>query len=450
MKENLEKKQKNEGKYYHIITYGCQMNEHQSEKIASVCEDIGLENTEDKTKAELIIFNTCCVRENAENKIIGNIGALKYLKAKKRSLKIVVLGCMTQQEAVAQKLYKTFPFVDIILGTHNLHMLPEYLKENFAGGKRQLEILNTAGQIVEDGVLAKKSGPAAFVNIMYGCNNYCSYCIVPYVRGVERSRSPENIVDEIQTLIEQGVREVTLLGQNVNSYGREQNINFSYLLDMICRDTKIERIRFMTSHPKDLSDELISVMVRWPQICKHIHLPVQSGSTRILDLMNRKYTREDYLLLIRKLRNAIPEIAITTDIIIGFPGETEDDFAQTLSLVESVRFESAFTFVYSKRSGTLAASMDNQVPPKVKKERIMRLVALQNRITEEVNKSYEGTLQAVLVESVSTRNKKHVAGRTESGKTVNFPGNPDMIGNFIDVRITQGKKTTLFGEAEEK
>ena len=285
---------------------------------------------------------------------------------------------------------------------------------------------------------------------MYGCDNYCSYCIVPYVRGVERSRDPDIIIKEIGDLAERGVKEITLLGQNVNSYGKELNIDFAQLLNLICKNTTIDRIRFMTSHPKDLSDELIAVMARWPQICKHIHLPVQSGSTRILELMNRKYTREDYLLLIKKLRSAIPGIAISTDIIVGFPGETNEDFNQTLSLVESVRFESAFTFVYSKRSGTAAASMDGQIPEKTKKERIVRLVALQNKITEEINRSYEGTLQEVLVDSISTRSKTDVSGRSISGKTVNFAGDPLMIGHFVNVRITQGKKTTLFGEKEER
>ena len=268
--------------------------------------------------------------------------------------------------------------------------------------------------------------------------------------GRERSRDPKMIIHEIQSLALRGTKEVTLLGQNVNSYGREQGIHFAYLLKMICKATKIERVRFMTSHPKDLSDELIAVMAEYPQICKHIHLPVQSGSTRILGLMNRKYTREEYLGLIGKLRAAMPEIAVTTDIIVGFPGETEDDFSKTLSLVKAVRFEAAFTFVYSKRSGTSAARMENQVPVPVKKERIMRLVALQNAITEEVNESYEGSVQRVLVESLSTRSKRHVSGRADSGKTVNFEGGENLIGTFVNVRITQGKKTTLFGKTEDK
>ena len=434
---------------YHIVTYGCQMNEHESEKIAGICESLGFVRTGDKKDADLIVLNTCCVRENAENKIIGNIGALKNLKAKNKKLKIAVLGCMTQQEKIAQKIYKTFPFVDIVLGTHNLHELSGLLEKAFGENKRTIDIWDSQGLIVEDDTGAVNAGgTSAYVNIMYGCNNFCFYCIVPYVRGRERSRKPETIIEEIKGITEKGFREIMLLGQNVNSYGKELGVSFASLLERICVETPVERIRFMTSHPKDLSDELIRVMAGNHQICKHIHLPVQSGSSKVLEIMNRRYNREDYLLLVDKLRTAMPGIAITTDIIAGFPGETEEDFKETLSLVESVRFEAAFTFVYSKRSGTAAAEMAEQIPEDVKKDRIVRLVALQNRITEEVNKSYEGTLQRVLVEGLSTRSKKHVSGKTESGKTVNFEGEEGMINRFYDIRITQGKKTTLFGEIE--
>ena len=445
----IRKKTVNDRQQYHIVTYGCQMNEHESEKIAGMCEALGFTKTEDKAEADLIVLNTCCVRENAENKIIGNIGALKNLKAKNKKLKIAVLGCMTQQEQIAKKIYRTFPFVDIVLGTHNLHELPRLLEEAFADNKRTIDIWNTQGQIVEDETGAVTiRGTSAYVNIMYGCNNFCSYCIVPYVRGRERSRAPEKIIEEIKGVTNKGFREIILLGQNVNSYGKELHNTFAQLLEKICGETSIERIRFMTSHPKDLSDELIAVMARREQICRHIHLPVQSGSTRILELMNRRYTREDYMLLVRKLRAAMPDIAITTDIIAGFPGETEEDFLHTLSLAEEVRFEAAYTFVYSKRSGTAAAEMEGHISKDIKKDRITRLVALQNRITEEVNKSYEGTVQRVLVESLSTRSDKHVSGRAESGKTVNFAGCGSMINQFYDIRITQGKKTTLFGEIE--
>lgn len=425
------------------------MNEHESEKIASLCEDLGFVKSDDKNAADLIVLNTCCVRENAENKIIGNIGALKILKKRNGNIKIAVVGCMTQQNAVAQKIYSTFPFVDIVLGTHNLHLLAAHLQESLSVGKRTLQVWNTEGEIVESN-LPKKGGPTAYVNIMYGCDNYCAYCIVPYVRGSERSRDPKKILDEIEDLVRRGTKEVILLGQNVNSYGKDLGINFAALLKKICEKTEISRIRFMTSHPKDLSDELIGVMAKFPQICRHIHLPVQSGSTRILKKMNRKYSREDYLALIGKLRAAMPGVAVTTDIIVGFPGEREEDFGETLSLVKEVRFESAFTFIYSKRSGTAAAKMREQVLRADKKDRIVRLVALQNKITEEINKSYEGTIQKVLVEHLSTRSRRHVSGRAESGKTVNFPGDESMIGTFRNVRITQGKKTTLFGEIEDK
>lgn len=448
--EDLTKKNTGYGSNkYHIITYGCQMNEHESEKIAGMCEALGFTKTENKKDADLIVLNTCCVRENAENKIIGNIGALKNLKAKNKHLKIAVLGCMTQQEQIAQKIYRTFPFVDIVLGTHNLHELSGLLEKALNDNKRTIDIWDSQGLIVEDETRPVTArGTSAYVNIMYGCNNFCSYCIVPYVRGRERSREPEKIIDEIKGITGKGFLEIILLGQNVNSFGKELNVSFAQLLGRICSETSIERIRFMTSHPKDLSDELIEVMAKNPQICKHIHLPVQSGSTRILNLMNRRYTREDYLLLVKKLRAAMPGIAISTDIIAGFPAETEEDFLETLSLAKNVRFEAAYTFVYSKRSGTAAANMEDQIPEDVKKDRITRLVALQNRITEEVNKTYEGTLQRVLVEGLSTRSDQHVSGRTESGKTVNFPGNDSMTNKFYNIRITQGKKTTLFGEIE--
>lgn len=435
------------GTLYHIVTYGCQMNEHESQKIASQLEEMGYTYTPDKEQAGLLVFNTCCVRENAENKIIGNIGAIKGVKEKNNAVKVVVCGCMTQQETVADKVFRTFPFVDVVIGTHNISRLPELLRRNAATKKRQLELLEAPGQ--PDGVThIKRAGAAALVNIMYGCDNFCSYCIVPFVRGSERSRSPEVITEEIKNLVSRGVQEVTLLGQNVNSYGRELGLTFAQLLESLCRRTDIRRIRFMTSHPKDLSDELIAAMAANPQICKHIHLPVQSGSSRILAGMNRKYSREEYLLLIHKLRAAMPDIAITTDIIAGFPGETEEDFLQTLDLVRSVRFEAAFTFVYSRRSGTAAADMGGQLSASVKKYRIIRLVALQNAVTEEINKAYEGTLQTVLAEGTSTRNRKHLTGRADGGKTVNFAGNDGLVGQFVNVRITQGKKTTLFGRIE--
>lgn len=445
--EKLKAEVKKKGLKYHIITYGCQMNAHESEKIAGILENIGYTPANSKEDADFILFNTCCVRENAEQKTFGNVGRIKKLKQLNQDMLVAVCGCMMQQEKAAKKLMETFPFVDIIFGTHNLHELPGMILSYKSGGERFYSAPET--QELHDDVPQKRAeGPLASVNIMYGCNNFCSYCIVPYVRGRERSRSAEDVMREVSGLTAQGYREVMLLGQNVNSY--DGGINFARLLKRICGETDIPRIRFMTSHPKDLSDELIEVIAAYPQICRHIHLPVQSGSSRVLRKMNRKYTREAYIALAEKIRERIPGIAITTDIIVGFPGETDVDFGDTLSLVKRLRFDSAFTFVYSPRSGTQAAEMPDQVDEALRTERIMELVALQNKITEERNREYEGKTTQVLVEGISTRNPGHVCGRTSTSKMVNFEGGADLIGHFVDVKITRGKKTTLFGTLVEE
>lgn len=436
---------KEKGLKYHIITYGCQMNAHESEKVAGILENMGYVPAASKEDADFILFNTCCVRENAEQKTFGNVGRIKKLKEGNKNLLVAVCGCMMQQEAAAQKLVDTFPFVDIVFGTHNLHELSDMVLARLRNAERVYSVVAESGKIHEDVPLKRAEGPLATVNIMYGCNNFCSYCIVPYVRGSERSRDAGSIVREIRALSAQGYREVMLLGQNVNSY--DGDTNFSGLLDRICRETDIPRIRFMTSHPKDLSGELIETIASQPRICRHIHLPVQSGSSAILKKMNRKYTREQYAALVEKIRAAIPGIAITTDIIVGFPGETESDFEDTLSLVRELRFDSAFTFVYSKRTGTAAAKMPGQIDAQTQSERITRLVALQNEITEQRNREYEGETVQVLVEGVSARSPRHVCGRTGTSKMVNFEGGADLVGKFVDVRITKGKKTTLFGTA---
>ncbi len=438
---------KSNGLKYHIITYGCQMNEHESEKIAGILESLGFLSCESKEEADFILFNTCCVRENAEHKTFGNVGALRKLKDENRSLMIAVCGCMMQQEEVARKLSKTFPFIDIIFGTHNIHTLAGLIGECILEKKRVLAIQNGDMEIHENVPVARHTWPLASVNIMYGCNNFCTYCIVPYVRGREKSRDAQDIIQEINSL--EDYKEIMLLGQNVNSYNGE-GLDFAGLLTEICVKTCVPRIRFMTSHPKDLSDRLIEVIAAHPRICRHIHLPVQSGSTHILNAMNRGYTREQYLTLVQKIRANIPDIAITTDVIVGFPGETDADFEDTMSLLRQVRYDSAFTFVYSKREGTKAAKMKNEVTEAVQKERIMKIVALQNAITEEKNKEYEGRTVRVLVESISTRDANHICGRTDSGKMVNFAGSKDMIGKLCDVNIVQGKKTTLFGRMTQE
>lgn len=437
------------GLTYYVITYGCQMNEHESEKISGILEELGFKAAAEKESADFILFNTCCVRENAEHKTFGNVGAIRKLKDENPHLMVAVCGCMMQQEELAQKLRQTFSFVDIIFGTHNIHLLSEMVGECLLHKQRVFAVFEDDCSIHENVPVKRRSWPLASVNIMYGCNNFCTYCIVPYVRGREKSRGAEKVLHEVHMLEQKGYQEIMLLGQNVNSYDGGDT-DFADLLQLICTETSISRIRFMTSHPKDLSDKLIDVMALQPRICRHLHLPVQSGSTKILAAMNRRYTREQYLALLTKIRTKIPEIALTTDVIVGFPGETEDDFEETMSLLRQVRYDSAFTFVYSKRSGTKAAEMPNEVDKQTQKERIMKLVALQNEITEEKNKEYVGKVFSVLAEGISTRDPNHVCGRTSTGKMVNFAGSRDMVGQFYEVEVTQGKKTTLFGRITQE
>lgn len=433
---------------YYIETYGCQMNAHDSEKLAGILEAVGYSKTEDPDEADFVLFNTCCVRENAEKRLYGNVGVYKKRKEKKKSLVVAVCGCMMQQEGAAQRMVKMFPFVRIVFGTNNMHKLPEMLLKVFSTGKRAICVAKDEGEIVEDIPTNRNKPPLAYVNIMHGCDNFCSYCIVPYVRGREKSRTPEAIINEVKSLKEEGYKEVMLLGQNVNSYGKglAQKTTFPELLKRVAEETGIERIRFMTSHPKDASDELISVMAAHDNICKQLHLPVQSGSSDVLHAMNRKYTREHYISIIDKARRAMPGIGITTDVIVGFPGESEEDFNSTLSLMEQVRYDAAYTFVYSVRTGTKAATMPGQISEKEKQRRIVKLVELQNEITFEKNKECEGGVFTVLVESKSLKDDSCVCGRTDTGRMVNFIGDASLIGKLVDVKITEAKRTTLFGK----
>ena len=413
------------GKTYYIETYGCQMNVHDSERIAGILCSIGFEEAPNMDKADLIIFNTCCVRENAERKVFGNVGALKQRKTRQKGLVIAVCGCMMQQKPVAEKLARTFRFVDIIFGTKQMHELPEMLYRVLTDRQRVLAIDELEDEKCEEPEARRAKGPAAYINIMQGCNNFCSYCIVPYVRGRERSREPEKIVDEVLHIQKEGYNEVLLLGQNVNSYGRglETPATFSDLLKRIS-DTGIGRIRFMTSHPKDISDELITTMAERTNICKQIHLPVQSGSNRILKLMNRGYTTEHYMGIVEKLHAQMPEIAVSTDIIVGFPGETQQDFEETLQLLKVVRFDSAFTFMYSLRSGTRAAGMPGHLTEEEKSRRLTELIEIQDAITYEKNRAYMGKIQSVLVEGESKRNAGDVCGARirASGTPESFAG----------------------------
>lgn len=426
------------------------MNVHESEKIAGQLRDLGYEETQIAEDADVIVFNTCCVRENAEQHAFGNIGMYKKLKKEKRDLIIAVCGCMTQQGEFAKKLSATFPFVDVIIGTYNIDEFGKILQKTIDTKKRVVEILDKNGEICEEITPYRSSYPNAWVNIAYGCNNFCSYCIVPYVRGRERSRLPENVVDEVKNLVNEGYKEITLLGQNVNSYGHDlkNDVGFASLLDEIGKIEGKFRLRFMSNHPKDLTEEVIEAIKRNPHACHAIHLPVQSGSNRILSLMNRRYSLEKYLSQIDSIRKIIPDCAITTDIIVGFPTETENDFLDTVNLVEKVKFDGAFTFVYSKREGTKAAVMDGQIDPEIQKDRIMRLIDVQNDLNRKESLTYVGKTVEILVEDFDEKKNSYL-GRDERGKMAYFSYDKNLIGKFVNVKITSAGGMSLMGEIIE-
>ena len=419
-------------------TFGCQMNFKDSEKLNGILEDIGYVKA-DTEKADFVYYNTCTVRENANVRVYGRLGALKNYKKKNPEMVIAMCGCMMQEPEEQEKVKTTFKFVDVVFGTHNIFKLAELLYECLSGRKRVFDVWEKTDQIIEDLPSDRKFGFKAGVNIMFGCNNFCSYCIVPYVRGRERSRKPEDIVAEVKKLASEGVVEVMLLGQNVNSYGKnlENPISFAKLLTMVEEVEGIERIRFMTSHPKDLSDDLIEVMKNSKKICSQLHLPVQSGSSRILKEMNRHYTKESYLALVDRIRTAMPDISLTTDIIVGFPGETEEDFEETLDIVRRVRYDSAFTFIYSKRTGTPAAVMENQIPDDVVKDRFDRLLAEVQEISRERCARFEGQTMDVLVEDVNDHDPSLVTGRLTNNLLVHFKGTEDLIGKIVDVHLDE-------------
>ncbi|NMM62687.1 tRNA (N6-isopentenyl adenosine(37)-C2)-methylthiotransferase MiaB [Clostridium sp. P21] len=445
---NNELKIREKSKLFFIETWGCQMNEEDSEKLSGMLKKIGYERTQVKEDSDLIIFNTCCVRENAELKVYGNLGALKKLKDKKPDLIIAICGCMMQQEGMAKDIVKRFPFVDIIFGTHNAYKFPEYLNRVKQEGKSIIEIQNKEDGIVEGLPIDRKSDVKAFVTIMYGCNNFCTYCIVPFVRGRERSRRPEDIENEIKDLISKGYKEITLLGQNVNSYGKdlEPKLSFADLLKRINEIEGLQRIKFMTPHPKDFTQDVLDAIAQCDNVCEQVHLPVQSGSSRILKKMNRHYTKEQYLDLVRRIRETIPDVSITTDIIVGFPGETEEDFEETLSLAREVQYDSAFTFIYSRRKGTPADEMEEQIDEDVKHERFNRLVEIINASSAKNNKKYEGRIEEILVEDFSKNDDTKLTGRTRTGKLVNFSGSKDNIGKLVKVKIVKANSFSLIGE----
>lgn len=428
-------------------TFGCQMNARDSEKIVGILETIGYEIIEEEN-ADFVIYNTCTVRENANQKVYGHLGYLKRMKKSKPHMKIALCGCMMQEEVVIENLQKNYKFVDLIFGTHNIFKFAELLYTSLASERMVLDIWKDTDQIVEDLPSERKYSFKAGVNIMFGCNNFCSYCIVPYVRGRERSRNPEDIVREIEELVADGVVEVMLLGQNVNSYGKnlEHPISFAELLKKIEKIEGLKRIRFMTPHPKDLSFELIEVMKKSKKICNHLHLPIQAGSSRLLKIMNRKYTKEQYLELVEKIKESIPDISLTTDIMLGFPGETEEDFQETLDVVRKVRYDSAYTFIYSKRTGTPAAQMENQVPEDVVKERFNRLLEEIQNISAELTKEDEGTVQEVLVEGINEQDESLMTGRLSNNLLVHFKGDKNLIGELVDVRLTECKGFYYMGE----
>ena len=436
-------------KKFYSLAMGCQMNAHDSEKLEGMLDEMGFDRTDEETEADFIIYNTCCVRENAEQKVYGKLGWLKHYKETKNPDAVIALcGCMMQQETVLQTLRQKYRHVDIVFGTFNLYKLPELVATRMESGETVYDIWQEQHEVVEDLPAIRHFPYKASVNIMFGCNNFCSYCIVPYVRGRERSRTPEDILAEVRRLAADGVKEVMLLGQNVNSYGKnlETPVSFAELLRMVNEVEGIERIRFMTSHPKDLSDELIQAMADCDKVCKYLHLPVQSGSDEILRRMNRHYTKESYMELVRKARAAMPDITLSTDIIVGFPGETEEDFQETLDVIRQSRYSTAFTFIYSKRTGTPAATMENQVPEDVIKDRFDRMLNMLNPIVHEVHEEQLGKVMTVFAEEASKQDKTVLTGRADNNMLVHFKGTEDLIGQMVPVKITENKTFYLIGE----
>lgn len=438
------------GKKYMIRTYGCQMNEHDTEVMAGIFEEMGYESTNDTKQADIILLNTCAIRENAENKVFGEIGHLKPLKMENPNLIIGICGCMSQEESVVNRILKKHPFIDLIFGTHNIHRIPQLVKEAMFGKEMVIDVWSKEGDIIENLPRSRKGKIKAWVNIMYGCDKFCTYCIVPYTRGKERSRLPKDIIQEVRHLAAQGYKEVTLLGQNVNAYGKDLDMEYGLgdLMDEL-RSIDIPRVRFTTSHPRDFDDRLIEVLAKGGNMLDHIHLPVQSGNTDVLKIMGRKYSREEYLELVRNIREAMPGATLTTDIIVGFPNETEEQFQDTLSLVEEVGFEAAYTFIYSPRDNTPAAKMKDNVSMEEKKDRLQRLNKLVNQQSADAMSQYDGEIVDVLVEGESKNNPDVLAGYTKRNKLVNFRGPRSIIGKIVPVKVIKAKTWSLDGELVE-
>ena len=435
-------------KKYYITTMGCQLNENDSEKIAGIVEKMGFEKTEKLEEADLVIYNTCCVRENAEERLFGKLGELKKQKEKNGTI-IAIGGCMMQEPAMLEKIKKSYNYTDIVFGTHTLHKFEEDLKKTLESGKRVRDVIDIDGEVIEGLPIKRNDSSKASVTIMYGCNNFCTYCIVPYVRGRERSRKPEDILNEVKELAEEGYKEITLLGQNVNSYNGGEGYKFANLLNDVCKIDGIERIRFISPHPKDFTDDVIEAIANNSKIARVIHLPLQSGSSEVLKKMNRKYTKEQYLALVDKMKTRIPDIVLSTDIIVGFPDETEEDFEDTLDVVRKVNYEQVYMFIYSRREGTVADKMENQIPEEIKHQRFDRLKELFDSRVSENNQKYIGTTQRILVDGYSKNDKETLTGRTDTNKVVNFKGNEELIGKMIDIKITEEHKWYLAGEIQK-
>jgi tRNA-2-methylthio-N6-dimethylallyladenosine synthase len=437
-----------DGRKFYIRTYGCQMNEHDTEVMAGIFTALGYEVTDTVEDANIILLNTCAIRENAENKVFGELGHLKPLKQRNPDILIGVCGCMSQEESVVNKILQTYDQVDMIFGTHNIHRLPNILHEAYMSKEMVIEVWSKEGDIIENLPKVRHGDIKAWVNIMYGCDKFCTYCIVPYTRGKERSRRPEDIIQEIRQLAAGGYKEITLLGQNVNAYGKDfddLDYRFGDLMDDL-RKIDIPRVRFTTSHPRDFDDHLIEVLAKGGNLVEHIHLPVQSGSTSILKIMGRIYSREEYLELVRKIKTAIPDVSLTTDIIVGFPNETDEQFEETMTLYEEVGFETAYTYIYSPRDGTPAEKMADNIPMEVKKERLQRLNKLVNDYSLKAMQQFEGQTVEVLVEGESKRNDEVLSGYTRKNKLVNFRAPKDVIGKLVHVKITDAKTWSLDGE----
>ena len=449
-KLNEELKTIGKGLKYFIKTYGCQMNEHDSENISAILEDLSYTRTEIMEEADLIILNTCAIRENAHNKVFGMVGRVKHLKETNPNIVLAICGCMAQEEVIVDEILEKYNWIDLVFGTHNIHKLPQLLKNAINQKETEIEVLSIEGDVIENIPVKRDSKFKAWVNIMYGCDKFCTYCIVPYTRGKQRSREPKYILDEVKELVEKGYQEITLLGQNVNAYGKDLGIDYdmSNLLED-CAKTNVPRIRFVTSHPWDFTDKMIETIKKYDNIMPYIHLPLQSGSDRILKLMGRRYTKEEYLTLYNKLKEALPYSSITTDIIVGFPGETEEDFNDTLEVVSKCKYDSAFTFIFSPRVGTPAARMQDDTPLEVKNERLYKLNDLVNKYAKEANDQYLNKVVPVLIEGESEKNKDLLMGYTDTMKLVNIKGSKDNIGKIVNVKINEVKTWSMDGEIVE-